>query len=243
MRRGFAELRGRKELLDDYRAFRRGVITLPHLERGLQQDLEILDRCVESHRSSPMLEGFLEVAILMMGTTKDVVGTTLEASEALIDYVSTSGAVMEASAHASYVTANIRDEQAKQLILNTLKVHGGLQQLLGTSHDFLAAKQHAYSRALRLAKQRTEESWGGARLILTDHYKGELETLIDYWKRRLKEEKEALGGQVYFSEVEYELCQRYPAIAAELGIECDKQHGMWPIILIAVACAILCEGG
>jgi hypothetical protein len=176
----------------------------------------------------------------MIETTKDVVEDTLEAVEALMDYVATSGRVMDPEEHAQYVTENVRDDEAGQRIVNTLSVHGGLARLLETSHSFLAAKRFAYSKSVGLAKQRTEEAWNEAQRILVDHFKGELETLVEYWKRRLKEEEEAMGGAVYFSQVRYELCQRYPHIAKQLGISCPKE--CWPIILIAVACVILCEG-
>ncbi len=240
MRTSFADLRARKELLDHYRAYRRGVITLSYLERDLERDIATLGRYIEGHRGSVLQEGFIEIGIQVIETTKDVVQSTLGAVDALMDYVATSGRVMDPVAHARYVRENIRDDEAEQLILNTLRMHGGVEGFLEASHRILLAKQLAYSESVRLAKKRTEESWTAARGVLLEHYRGELETLVGYWERRLKEEAEAHAGQPYFSQVAYELCQRYPDIAKQLGIQCPEE--MWPIILIAIACAILCEG-
>jgi len=240
MYRSFKDRRERKELMDHYKVFRRGVITLPYLERNLENDLERLDRYIEVHKESPLQAGFIEVAILNLETAKDLVESTLEAIESLAEYVATSGRVMDRVSHAKYVSENIRDEEAEHLILNTLRVHGGITGLLGISHNIFAAKYLAYSKAVRLAKMRTEEHFKQAQSILRDHYHGELMTLEDYWKNLLEEEANAAGGEPYFSQVTYDLCTRYPDIAERLGIACPKE--MWPIILIAVACAILCEG-
>ena len=238
------DLRARAELLNSYRAFRRGIITLPYLERDLARDLGRLGRYIVNHGDSVLQEGFIEVAILAIETTKDAVESTLDAVESLMDYVATSGRIMGTEMHAKYVRDNIRDEEAKHLILDTLRLHGGVTGFLEISHSLLAKKQFSYSRAVRLAKQRSVASWREAQNLLTDHYKGELETLEDYWKRLLEEEKKAAGGYPYFSQVAYELCLRYPEIAKKLGVQCPKDpDAMWPIILIAVACAILCEGG
>lgn len=241
MHRSFTDLRARKELLEHYRIFRRGIITLPYLERDLENDLERLGRYIEVHNTSILQEGFIEVAILAIETTNDVVASTLDAVEVLMDYVVTSGRVMDRETHAKFVSENIRDDEANHLILNTLRLHGGVEGFLGTSHSILAAKRLAYTKATRLAKHRSKESWKQAQTTLKDHFKGELETLVEYWKRLLKEEAEEAGGKPYFSEVAYELCIRYPHIAKQLGIQCPEMM-LWPIILIAIACAILCEG-
>ena len=240
MRKNFCELRGRKKILDNYRAFRRGVITLPQLERDLERDLTKLNRFIEAHRESKLQEGFIELGIQVLETTKDVVEETIRGVDTLMDYVATSEHVMNPTEHRKYVSENIMDEEARQLILNTLSINGGTEELLSTTHGFLLSKELAYSKSIRAAKRRSSDSWKSAYEIITDHYKGELETLIDYWKRRLKEEKKAYEGQVYFSQVEYELCQRYPDIAKQLGIDCPEH--IWPIILIAVFCAVMCEG-
>ncbi len=241
MHKSLKDIRERKVLLDHYRIFRRGIVTLPYLERNLENDLGRLDRYIEVHSTLPVQEGFIEVAILAIETTKDLVESTLEAVEALMDYVATSGRVMDGVLHAKYVSEYVQDDEAKQLIINTLRIHGGIMGLLEISHNLLSTKYHAYSRSLSFAKLRTEESWKQAEHTLRIQYQGELETLEEYWKRRLEEEAEAVGDGVYFSQVTYELCTRYPDIAKKLGIDCPE--GCWPIILIAVACILLCEGG
>jgi hypothetical protein len=181
------------------------------------------------------------MGIQVIETTNDVIEAAINALDTLMDYIANSGKVMDAATHERYVSANIQDEEARQIILNTLHINGGLEAFLATEHNFLSSKQLAYSESLRAAKQRTEESWKDAHNILLEHYKGELETLIGYWKRRLKEEREAYKGQAYFSGVTFELCQRYPEIAKQLGIDCPNEA--WPvIILIAVFCAVMCEG-
>lgn len=41
------------------------------------------------------------------------------------------------------------------------------------------------------------------------------------------------------------VCRELPDVANALGLDCSlyQSQGIWPIILIAVACAILCKGG
>jgi len=242
MSKSIGELRERGAVVEQYRVYRRGIITLPYLERDLAKDLQKFDEYIESHSDSVLQPGFIEIAIMDIETTKEAIDSTLQALEGLMDYVANSGRVMDAETHAQYVSENSRDEEAESLILNTLRIHGGISALLQTSHDLLAQKQSAYAQALKTAKLRTPDSWNQALKILKDHYDGELETLEDYWRRRLKEEKETAGGKPYFSQVTYDLCTRYPELAKQLGVECPKEM-IWPIILIAVACAILCEGG
>ena len=148
---------------------------------------------------------------------------------------------MEPSTHERYLHEHMRDDKAKQLILNTLRLNGGIENMLNTSHSFLEAKHVAYSSSLKEMKKATPDAWESGYNILSDHYEGELDTLVGYWKKKLKAAQE-IGGW-YFNDVKRDLCIRYPKIAKELGIDCPSEgEEMWPIILIAVGCIILCEG-
>ena len=145
MNRSFDEIKERKELLGHYRAYRRGIITLPYLERGLRVDLGKLDSYIDLHIDSKLLQGFIDIAILNIETTKELVDTTIDSLEFLINYAETSGRVMDPETHARYVSENILDEEVESLILNTLHIHGGIKNLLEISHDLLKTKQQAYN--------------------------------------------------------------------------------------------------
>lgn len=243
MNKTISEVKERRQIFDSYRKYRRGVITLPYLERDLQSDLGELDYFIRSYYASKIQLGFIEIGILAIGTTADAVCDTLEGLNVLREYVATSEIMMKPSAHERYILANMRDDKARQLILNTLRLNGGLEKMLLTSHSFLEAKQIAYSSSLKEMKKRTPEAWELGFNILNTYYDGELNTLVGYWKKKLKAAQKI--GEWYFNAVKRDLCIRYPDISEELGIDCPQAEVYfipWPLILIAIACAILCEG-
>ncbi len=241
MSKTIVEMKEQKQIIDGYRKYRRGVITLPYLERGLQSDLREYDNFIRLYYTSKIQTSFIWIGIHAISTTADAVSETLEGLSVLREHVSTADNIMEPSNHERYLLENMRDDKARQLILNTLRLNGGIKNMLDTSHRFLEAKQVAYTSGLEEMKKVGPDAWEAGYNILSNHYEGELDTLVGYWSKKLLVAQE-IGGW-YFSDVKRDLCIRYPKVAKELGIDCQSEgkEEMWPIILIAVACAILCE--
>jgi hypothetical protein len=222
---------GQDQLFESYRILRRGLLTLPALEKSLANDLRLLGPVVERQKS-PKLE--LEFGLQVISTTRELVDQTLAASKILRQFADNNDLFANAETFEQLVSKRVQDPEVIGWIFRILRRHGGVRKLLQYEEVRLARKLYSYSKSIDAAAKRDVPSFQLATQILADHYATELQRELAYWRQRLES---ADSPQQRF-EVIWELCHEAPEVARLLNVQCPEDIP-WPVILIAIACAIL----
>lgn len=214
-----------------YRSLRRGLITLPQLEKSVTSDLKQLARVVGRGQATKLE---FEFACQIISTVKESLDETLTALKTLQQFADQNTSLFSAGAYENLVAKRVQDTEVKDWIARILGRYGSVPQLLQQEQTRLAHKQRVYAKSLSAATNRDAPSLQFAVQNLNDFYASELMREVAYWRERL-EKAESLQQR---GEVIGELCHEAPEIARLLKVQCPQEFP-WPVILIAVACALL----
>lgn len=214
-----------------YRHLRRGLTTLPQLEKSLTSDLRQLERVVGRGQATKLE---FEFAFQIISAVKESLDETLAALKTLQQFADQNASLFSAGAYENLVAKRVQDAEVRGWIARILRRYGSVPQLLQQEQTRLARKQRVYAKSLNAAAKRDAPSFQFAAQILNDFYASELTREVAYWRERL-EKAESMQQR---GEVIGELCHEAPEIARLLKVQCPTDIP-WPVILIAVAAIFL----
>ena len=229
----------------NYRKIRKGLIGGSRLEEKLKEDLKDLFNVFKRGT-------FSEIELLFtkqsLEAVCEVFKETLVALEEFISFVEDKGSLDNTEKVVRFINENVKDAETRQRIINRLLLNGGVRNYLGIIQTYLDVKSNAYDHLLEKLRN------GGTSVFpeLVSEITINLDTLTEeelkeYWKKKLEEEAKKYKGQLYNSSVAWELCQKYPKIALELGVMCPTDLFIsgaiiMCAIIVLLAIAWSCEG-
>lgn len=222
-------------LFGSYRVFRRGILTPPQLEETLKSDIKAISAVVD--RGKPSIEP--EFAVQIISSAKELVEETLTAAIVLRQFVEADKLFGDMQAMEQLAAKKILDSEVRAAVIRTIHVNDGIRGLIGREQDRLRQRLRAYSESLEAALGRNPESLNAAFGILDTFYENQFIRELNYWRKKLEDAKNPAAR----FEVILELCSSAPQFASLLGVQCSNNIPPWPVVLIAVACAILCSSG
>lgn len=222
-------------LFSSYRQLRTALLTLDLLEESLIEDLRLLNK-VEPSPGRSSLEGVLRLQLV--SACRERVDEAQRALAVLRRHFDADPRFDDSRAVASLAEQEIVDEALRRAVMATVLAHGGLRGLLDHLDARLEHYAEGYFRAEQAASSQDAASAEHVLGIVLQVRADWLESLLDYWRQQIAAER--ASGDLPWTRIY--LCSEQKWIAEALELDCPATPGMWPIILIAIACAILCKG-
>jgi hypothetical protein len=228
-----------QQIWSHYRAFRRGIIALPHLELVLRRDRKELKRIALRGLLSEVETGFfLQSLEMIRELTEETIGGMRGVKKLL-----GADAALNAEALREVLSRTVRDDRTRERMLRMARWNGGVRKLFENAAVELERKRRVYADAVKLARR------GGAApvkraLARLDSYDASLQKTRERWREQQPpEEESSLCLELTFMRAR--LCREYPDVADRLGVECaglDPIPVLWPFVLILVVALVLSGG-
>lgn len=225
-----------KRIWANYRSLRRGVIASSRMEDRFKEDLRELSAVYRRGTFSDIELLFVDQSL---EAVRELFEESLGALEEIMRVVEEKRLGDKTKRFVRYISEHVKDDKTREAIINPVVSSGSVRLYLEQLHEYLAVKREDYSDLVR----RIHNSGKAAIPEMADKFEINLdrlteEELKEYWKKRLEEERKKYPGNPFLSSVEWELCEKYPEIARELGVECPHRMLCFSLLCIAVILAI-----
>lgn len=224
---------GQNHLFQAYRGMRRGLLTLPQLEKSLTSDLKQLERVVGRGQATKLE---FEFAVQLISAVKELLDETLAALKLLQQFADQNASLFNPGAYENLIAKRVQDAEVKGWIARILRRYGSVPQLLQQEQTRLARKQRVFAKSLSAAAKRDAPSFQFAVQTLNDFYASELMREVAYWRERI----EKAENQQQRAEVIGELCHESPEVARILKVQCPTEV-VWPIVFLVVLAIVLID--
>ena len=233
-----------EEILRQYRIYHLGIVNMRNVERQTENDLKIANTLLTRSPGSEVLSLY---ALQVSKATKEFMDGFYGAFQNVRSFIlETKPPKIEDR----ILLNRLFDEQIPDSLLqagleDTIRIFGGMDQVLGCADEIFSLKKRAYDEICAML----EEDSGAVNSAVQrlSAYKGELKTLEQYWKDRLTDalksdeeaQKEGSIGMNYMFVV-WELCSKHPELAEKLGIDCEamKPHDFYCLMFGWVGVAV-----
>jgi hypothetical protein len=222
-----------------YRAFRRGIVALPHLERVLRRDRKELGMIAARGRLS---EAEIAFFVQSLETIRESVEETIDGLRDLKRLLG-AGAALDDEALQTLLSRMVKDDRTRTRMLRMARWNGGVRQLFENAAEQLELKRRVYTNSGRMARVGRASSVKRA-LKQLDAYDASLEKTRERWREQMPQEDDS-SLCLQLTIMRARLCWEYPDIADRLGVECfemDPIPILWPFVFILVVALVLSGG-
>jgi len=224
-----------EKILSNHRKFLKGIIGATCMEDRLKEDLKSLNINDNKRNYSDFEFCFLKQSITAV---QEVHNEALIAFNEILKLAENENIMKFNDKILDYIADNVNDPELQTSLTKTISFYGGVHRCLKLWHFRLNAKSSIYGDLVQKLGHSDKTTFHKLLSEVTNNLDNLThDQLIEYWKKKLdeareKDEKEEFKGFNYFN-VAWDLCEKYPKIAAELKINCPH-YGLGGLVLLGL---------